>query len=374
MTSVRRTDRVAIADSHRTPAGVLIVPASLSRTGLQTYRTADGKSHVEFRPEQEVFSAEALASVRGAAVTVGHTHERTPRAVGLASDQPPMRTKRDGEDFVETSLLITDQETAARIERKDLTEISLDYYAELDPTPGRLADGREYHGVQRNIRVHSVALLPTGQARAGREARIRLDGNEELCNEQHTASNADATETQPVAVKIKIDGHTFDEGGPEHIAYLEGQTKRERDRADALQAQLTAAQTSAATEKARADGLAATPAPDVASLVSAELAFRDSVKGLLPADYQFAGKSRAQVKRDAVGADACRRADAQPELVREAYLDGALAFALEQKKNGTPAYPLATSPAPTQDAQTSWVQSLDARFQKPGAAAAGGSK
>jgi hypothetical protein len=229
--------------------------------------------------------------------------------------------------------------------------------------------------VQRNIRVHSVALLPTGQARAGREARIRLDGNEELCNEQHTASNADATETQQVAVKIKIDGQTFDEGGPEHIAHLEGQTKRERERADALQVQLTAAIAATAAATARADSLAAAPAPDVNALVSAELAFRDSVKALLPADYAFAGKSRLQVKRDAVGADACRRADAQPETVREAYLDGALAFALEQKKNGTPAYPLATSPAPTQDAQSAWVQSLDSRFQKPGSpAAVGGSK
>lgn len=348
---------------------MLIVPASLSRTGLQMYRMADGSARVEFRPESEVFSPEALASVRGATVTVGHTHDRTPPAVGLASDREPSRANRDGEDFVETTLLITDQAVAQRVESKELTEISLDYYATPDPTPGE-HKGKRYDSRQTNIRVHSIALLGSGQARAGREARIRLDGNEELCNDANTASNAnaDATETQ---VKIKIGERVFDEGGAEHLAFLDGEIKRERDRADALQTQLAAATAATAAATARADGLAATPAPDVAALVSAELVFRDSVKPLLAVDYAFAGKSSTQVKRDAIGAEACKRVDAQPAATQAAYLDGALAFALEQKKSGTPNYPLTVNGAPVQDAQSSWVQSLDARFQKPGAAAAG---
>lgn len=363
MSAVLRRVTDAIANVRRTPAGVLIVPASLSRTGLQTYHTADGKKRVEYRPDSEVFSPEALDSVRGAVVTVGHTHDRTPPVVGLASDQPPSRAKRDGEDFVETSLLITDQQVAARIERKDLTEISLDYYAEMDPTPGEHR-GQKYDGRQTNIRVHSIALLPAGHARAGREARIRLDGNEELCNdaqEQPAPPNANADGTQ-TKMKIKIGDHVFDEGGAEHIAFLTAEAKREQARADGLQTALTAAQAEAAKEKARADGLAAAPPPDVNALVAAELSFRDSVKPLLPADYKFEGKSREQVKRDAIGAEACKRVDAEEKGARrDAYLDGAVAFALTAKKDGKPAYEVRVDAAPVKDANVEFLARLDSR-------------
>jgi hypothetical protein len=325
--TIRRSYVDAIASVRRTPAGVLIVPASLSRTGLQDYVGADGKKRTEFRDAAEVFAPEALETIRGAAVTVGHTYDRTPVAVGLASDQPPARATRDGEDFVETSLLITDQAVAGRIERKELTEISLDYYAELDPTPGEHR-GQKYDGKQTRIRVHSVALGPSNWARAGREAKIRLDGHEELC--------LDSTETEPM--KIKIGDHVFDEGGAEHLAFLNAEIKREQSRADALQAQLTASQNAAATEKARADGLAAAPPPDVNALVAAELAFRDSVRPLLGADYKFEGKTQTQIKRDAIGAEACTRVDAQPQPQQAAYLDGAVAFAKSQTQR--PSYPV----------------------------------
>lgn len=352
--SVRRSITDAIGSARRTPAGVLIVPASLSRTGLQDYVGPDGKKRTEFRDAAEVFAEASLATIRGAAVTVGHTYDRTPQAVGLASDQPPTRATRDGEDFVETSLLITDQAVAGRIERKELTEISLDYYAELDPTPGEYK-GRKFDGRQTQIRVHSVALGPSNWARAGREAKIRLDGNEELC--------LDSTETEPMGIKIKIGTHTFDEGGPEHIAFLNAEIEREKARADAAEKRATEAANATATEKARADGLAAKPEPDVSALVAAELAFRDDVRSLLPAGYDFKGKTQTQVKRDAIGAEACKRVDAQPEPQRAAYLDGALAFAKTQAQR--PAYPIPGS-APTQDANADFLAKLDSRYSAKG--------
>lgn len=342
-----------------------MVPASVSRTGLQVYRTADGKQHTEYRPDSEVFAPEAMASLRAAAVTVGHTPERTPRSVGVASDREPARAKRGDEEYLETDLIITDQETARRIDAKELTEISLDYWAKVDATPGEYK-GQRYDARQTDIRIHSVALLPTGQARAGREARIRLDGNEELCNEENTDMNA----TQTQIVKLKIGDRLVDQGGAEHISLLEADVARERSRADALQTQLTAAQTQATTEKARADGLAAAPPPDVNALVLAELAFRDSARPLLAAGYDFTGKSRAQVMRDAVGAEACARCDAQPEATRPVYLQVTFDSAVAAKKNGAPAYPLAPAGAPRADAQSTFLSKLDAGFKGP----AGGSK
>ena len=164
-------------------------------------------------------------------------------------------------------------------------------------------------------------------------------------------------------MKIKIGDHVFDEGGAEHIAFLTAEAKREQARADGLQTALTAAQAEAAAQKARADGLAAAPPPDVNALVQAELSFRDSVKPLLPADYKFEGKSREQVKRDAIGAEACKRVDAEPAGARrDAYLDATLAIVASQKKDGKPAYEVRVDTVPVKDANADFLTRLDSRY------------
>jgi hypothetical protein len=341
---VQRTDRIPLAGAKRTAAGVLVVPASVSRTGLQEYRKADGTKLVEYRPPQEVFAPAALESLRGAVVTVGHTDDQTPKGVGLVSDRDATRTTRDGEDFVETYLLVTDQQVAARAEAKELVEISLGYSADLDMTPGVLPDGRKYDAVQRNLQIHHAALLPVGQARAGKEARIRLDGHEELCSDSQQPPANGRDESHGERMKIKIGDKVFEEGGAEHISFLNDAITSAAASGVALQAKLDAALAEAGTQKARADGLElAASKRDIGAEVTAELAFRDSLRPLLGDKYDFAGKSRDQVKRDAIGADACKLVDAEPEASRPGYLAGAVAFALSQKKSGTPSYVAAVS-------------------------------
>lgn len=347
---VRRTDRVAIGAVKRTPAGVLVVPASVSRTGLQTYRTHDGGSVIEYRPESEVFAPAALESLKGAKVTVGHTFDRKPPSVGVVSDREPTKAVRDGESFVDTSLLITDPAVIERIDRKELVEISLDYTAVTDRTPGVTPSGARYDAVQRSIEVHSAALLEPGGARAGREARIRLDGNEEFC---HTTTQPESEKTHPMTepapkpiVKIKLDGKEFVEGSAEHIGHLNAAIEAGKAEVAAATAKLAAAESATAGEKARADGLATeltAARANVPQAVADELAFRDSVKALLPVDYKFDAKDRTTIKRDAIGKDACARVDAQPEASRSAYLDGAVHFALDQKRSGTPSYKVNSS-------------------------------
>lgn len=378
---VRRTDRVGIGAVKRTAAGVLVVPASVSRTGLQTYRTHDGRERVEFRPESEVFAPAALESLKGALVTVGHLGPDQPRVlpkgVGLVSDQDPAKTVRDGESFVDTRLMLHDPEVIRRVEAKELVELSLDYTAETDPTPGVLPDGRRYDAVQRGITIHSVALLEPGGARAGREARIRLDGHEELCHDsQVPGSPVTPPEKSPVSepkpiIKIKLDGKEFVEGSAEHIGHLnatiESLNSKLTAETSALTAKLAAADGATATEKARADGLATELAKmqaNVPQAVAEELAFRDSVKALLPADYKFDGKDRTAIKRDAIGAEACKRVDAQPEASRASYLDGAVHFALDLKKAGTPQYPVTLPGATHQDSNINPIAAAsDAMFK-----------
>lgn len=399
-TRVRRTDRVGIGAVKRTAAGVLVVPASVSRTGFQTYRTHDGRERIEFRPESEVFAPAALESLKGALVTIGHLGPDQPRTladglplgVGLVSDRDPVKAVRDGEAFVETSLMVTDPEAIRRIElppgHKDrLVELSLDYTADNVPIPGGvMADGRRADALQANITVHSVALLEQGGARAGREARIRLDGHEELCHDsQVPGSPVTPPETSPVSepkpiIKIKLDGKEFVEGSAEHIGHLnatiESLNSKLTAETSALTAKLAAADGATATEKARADGLAtelAKAQANVPQAVAEELAFRDSVKALLPADYAFSTrnadgstvhKSREQIKRDAIGAEACKRVDAQPEASRASYLDGAVHFALDLKKAGTPNYPVTLPGATHQDSNVNPIAAAsDAMFK-----------
>lgn len=352
--------------AKRNSAGVLIVPASLSRTGVQEYRRADGSVVREFRPESEVFAPAALESLRAAPVTIGHpaadvTEETLDSlTVGLASDRDPVKTERDGNAWVETPLAITRKSAIRKAESKELSEISLGYDARIDWTPGVSPSGQPYDCVQRDIRVNHVALLPAGQARAGRQARLRLDGAEEiLYQEEQRSPNL---EPKPI-VKIRLDGVEVVENSAEHVALLNKQVAAAAERATKAEADLAAAKADSTAKQAKLDGLTAdlevARKVDVAGLVAAELKFRDSALPALPQGYSFEGKSREQVKRDAIGAEACKRVDAKPESERAAYLDGAFEHALASKPAGAPQH--AGSPNPNSRADSAPENSIAAR-------------
>lgn len=337
--------------AKRNSAGVLIVPASLARDGIQEYRRADGSLVREFRPEAEVFAQAALDSLRSAPVTIGHPQgdvtEETLDAlqVGLASDRDPGRAVRDGHNWVETPLAISRKAAIRAAERGELTEISLGYDCEIDPTPGVAPNGQHYDCVQRKIEINHVALLPAGQARAGRQARLRLDGAEETLYESEHMS-------EKQIVKVRLDGVEVVEGSAEHIALLNKQVEAARAAQAKAEGELAAAKADSVARQAKVDSLEvdlkAAKAVDVAALVTAELAFRDSAAPALPKSYDFKGKSRTDVMRDAIGADACKRVDAQPEAERATYLKAAFEHRLATPTPGAPLH--AGPPAPRADA------------------------
>jgi hypothetical protein len=75
--------------------------------------------------------------------------------------------------FVEVCLTITDADSIEKINRGDATELSAGYKVDYDPTPGVTPEGEAYDGIQRNIRVNHIAVVPRG--RAGPEVRLLLD-------------------------------------------------------------------------------------------------------------------------------------------------------------------------------------------------------
>lgn len=172
-----RTDQVELyrlGKFERTPGGGVRVPASIARVGIQQY---DGVS--EYRDPDQVFDPESLASLAFAPVTIGHPKSRKvdasnwkAEAVGSVVGAP----RREG-DWIVVDLLINDAATQRALEQADLAEVSAGYDCKVVPGAGYAPSGMPFSARQERIRFNHIALLPPGGARAGRGARVRLDGH-----------------------------------------------------------------------------------------------------------------------------------------------------------------------------------------------------
>lgn len=177
MVSVSRFDRQKLSKVAKTGAGGLRVDAALTRTGIFEYQNPDGTTRKEFRPADEVFNANALASFAGLPVTIGHPGTVTAEnwkthAIGHVGDTP----RQDG-DFVAAPLFIQDAKGVAGIEAGEYVEVSCGYQVDLDETPGVTEAGDRYDCIQRNIRGNHLAIGPRGWGRGGKDVAMRLDSH-----------------------------------------------------------------------------------------------------------------------------------------------------------------------------------------------------
>lgn len=69
---VQRFDVGRLNHAQRTGAGGARVLVSISRTGVQIYTDSRGNTVREYRPPEEVFAADRLATLASVPVTVGH--------------------------------------------------------------------------------------------------------------------------------------------------------------------------------------------------------------------------------------------------------------------------------------------------------------
>jgi len=140
------------SDFKRTAQGFLRVNARLTKTGIFSYDQCR-----EYRPDEEVFRADSLESLKGAPVTDLHPSERggesvlTPanaksHMVGLTES-----IDRDG-PYLKGSLIIFHEDTIKAIESGERKEISLGYECQLDPTPG-IFNGESYDAVGGRLRA-----------------------------------------------------------------------------------------------------------------------------------------------------------------------------------------------------------------------------
>ena len=177
----QRFDSIPLSDTYFTPEGYLIDNPILTRVGIFEYHNPDGTIRRELRLPEEVFAAESLASYKGKPVIL--THE-----AGLVDvdnvQQEHIGTIlsegiQDGDD-VRAQIVIHDAESLDY----GLRELSLGYTQTPDETPGGW-NGQPYDAIQRNIQINHLALVE--KARAGEQARLNIDGEEQGGNQMSKA-------------------------------------------------------------------------------------------------------------------------------------------------------------------------------------------
>jgi len=237
------TDRAGYAVTAREllPNGYLKVPGRVARTGIQHYLASElGITDREpnelisvYRPPEEVFAADSLASYDNADVTIEHpsdlvTAESFKRVVAGHAISPG---RQDG-DFVVVDLLIKDAEAIKAIEAGKV-ELSAGYTAEYVPEKGVTDAGEAYEFVQRSIRINHIALVD--RARAGRDARLfDRQPKEAITMHQVVLDNGSAVEVADKATAQLIQS-TID-SLRKRAADAEAETAKAKDEAEAAKA------------------------------------------------------------------------------------------------------------------------------------------
>lgn len=159
------------------PDGMLRVVAKTARTGVQEYYAADGRVVRRYRPPEEVFHPESMASWSQKPVTLEHP----PQMLDAANCRQYMRGASGVQawqdaKFLMQHLLVSDAEAVTAVLGGTHRQISNGYFAQLDRSPGISPDGEPYEEVMRAIRGNHVALVP--RARGGSDLTPRLDSAE----------------------------------------------------------------------------------------------------------------------------------------------------------------------------------------------------
>lgn len=179
---VQTWDVVTLGKSKRTDEGYIVADAVFSRIGCQDYTRRElgldgdpNETITLYRPPEEVFHPESLASLDGKPLTLNHPPEDVTAdtwvkyAVGEGSG---VKKGSDGQTTVGKATLR--RRDAIDAYDSGTRELSVGYAFDLDMTAGTAPDGTKYQGIQRNIRANHHAVVDEG--RCGGRCRVG-DGN-----------------------------------------------------------------------------------------------------------------------------------------------------------------------------------------------------
>lgn len=315
-------DTARLGTAKPAPGGGVVVPAHIGRGGVQLYRRPDGSVVRAFRPIEEV----RIADYTGAPVTIGHPDGGvgvTPAnwrqsSIGAVRSQSSTLERRGAHEFVRADIQVSDADAIPRL-GVDLLECSCAYTCQKDWTPGVTADGQEYDVTFRGFVPNHVALGPEGFARAGREARLVADGENEMDQLFDNTLIADDCVTPLAAPAAPATGDRDKLVADAALATAE--IARLTKDLETVRGTLAAAEAKRDELKTVVDGLPKA----ISDGVTSELAFRQAIAAKLPKGFDFAGKSPRDVKVAAIK-------HATPNTMiaddaSDAWLDGFLAAA-----------------------------------------------
>lgn len=180
MLRISVNDRVSYGITKRTytDEGFLVVPGRVARSGIQQYLASelglmdrDPNELINvYRPSDEVFNIDSLASYEASDVTLEHPSEMV-NAINYNSTSVGVvhgvAVKDD--DFVLANLIIKSKDAVEAVESGKV-QLSAGYTALYDNSPGMTEDGQSYEFVQRDIKINHIAIC--NRARAGAQARL----------------------------------------------------------------------------------------------------------------------------------------------------------------------------------------------------------
>jgi hypothetical protein len=309
-----RLDRAKPKRWEKLKSGFLRAPAYLTRVGVFEYDVYDAATQsytkrAEYRPAEEVFHPDSLASFEMLPVVVEHPPERLIDSTTVAKYQKGSLSEnlsRDG-DKLAGVVMVTHGDAVADIESGKRTQISLGYTCDLRPESGAY-QGKPYTHVQVNIRGNHEAL--TKEGRMGSDIGIRLDSADAIAVDltEETTPHSGTTRSDSMekvlingvwfevpaqaaqALKVERDAVTKNDSAvTEKLKALEADALKEKARADAAEAKATVA------EKARND--AADPAR-LDKLVAERMSLCEQARAVLGAEVKLDGKDAKSIKLD----------------------------------------------------------------------------
>ena len=319
-----RYDFVDLGSARVSDDGFIHDRPVLSRSGVFTYYNADGTRRLEYRPEDEVFHADHLASLRGAPITDEH------RGIAKA-DCPHIVGTVISEGTREDNNLVADIVIHAPGKLGKKRELSLGYSLDLDETPGVTPYGERYDAIQRRLKVQHLAVVQRG--RAG-NARLRMDSDDAAIEpvepdptlappqpatssalpaaapqEQPTVTEPNAPASAPVAARlvlVRVDGIEY-QAPPEVVRdhdRLRDASKADKARADKAEAERDALQ--GAIDKHKAE------------LAQARLDAAASARARVQLETE-AGKHGVEIRSDMTDRDVSRGGDPQGSRQRRPF-------------------------------------------------------
>lgn len=155
--------------------GYLVANPRVARTGIQLYRGMEvGKPEMDmvrvYRPEDQVFSHDAMASLAHRPITNDHPSEAVTsqnwRKYSVGNSDGDVA--RDGE-YIRVPMMVMDQAAIDDI-ANGKSQLSVGYNAKLVWGEGVTPDGETYDAMQTDIRANHIAIVK--MARGGPKLRI----------------------------------------------------------------------------------------------------------------------------------------------------------------------------------------------------------